>query len=74
MCGDKDKFIELDETIKGNVIFADHLKIVIKGKCMILIKLKDGSHQFIGDIYYIHIIKGNILSLGQLLKRVIRLR
>jgi hypothetical protein len=69
MCGDRDKFIELDETIKGNVIFADHLKIVIKGKCMILIKLKDGSHQFIGDIYYIPIIKSNILSLGQLLKK-----
>jgi hypothetical protein len=36
---------------------------------MILIKLKDGSHQFIGDIYYIPIIKSNILSLGQLLKK-----
>lgn len=44
MCGDRDKFMKLDKTIKGNVTFVDHLKIVIKEKCNILIKLKDGSH------------------------------
>lgn len=25
MCGDKDKFMELDELIKGDVTFIDHL-------------------------------------------------
>jgi len=64
MCGDKDKFIELDEAIRGNVIFTDHSKVVIKGKCIILIKFKDKSHQFIGDVYYIPTIKSNILSFG----------
>jgi ABC-type polysaccharide/polyol phosphate transport system ATPase subunit len=49
MCRDKDKFMELDEAIRGNVTFVDHSKVAIKGKCTILIKLKDGSHQFIGD-------------------------
>ena len=34
---------------------------------MILIKLKDESHQFIGDVYYIPTMKNNILSLEQLL-------
>ena len=68
-CGDKDKFIELDEVIRGNVIFADHSKVVIKEKDTILIKLKDGSHQFIGDVYYIPTMKSNILSLGQLLEK-----
>jgi hypothetical protein len=30
MCGDKDKFMELDEAIRGNVTFVDHLKVAIK--------------------------------------------
>jgi len=51
ICGDKDKFMELDEAIRGNVTFVNHSKIVIKGKHMILIELKDGSHQFICYVY-----------------------
>jgi hypothetical protein len=66
---DKDKFMKLDEAIRGNVTFTDHSKVFIKGKCLILIKLKDGSHQFIGDVYYISTMKSNILSLGQLLEK-----
>jgi hypothetical protein len=69
MCGDKDKFMKLGEPIRGNVTFADHSKVAIKGKCMILIKLKDESHQFIGDVYYIPTMKSNILSLRQLLEK-----
>jgi hypothetical protein len=59
--------MKLDEIIRGNVIFADHSKVAIKEKYTILIKLKDGSHQFIGDVYYIPTMKNNILSLEQLL-------
>ena len=44
ICGEKDKFMELDEAIIGSVTFVDHSKKFIKGKCMILIKLKDGNH------------------------------
>jgi len=57
MCGDRYKFIELDESIKGNVTFTNHSKVSIKGKCMILIKLKNRSHQFISDVYYTPTIK-----------------
>jgi hypothetical protein len=64
MCGDKDKSIEFDEAISSNFTFADHSNVVIKGKGRILIKLKDESYRFIGDIYYIPTVKSNILSLG----------
>jgi hypothetical protein len=30
MCGDKDKFMELDEAIGGNVTFMNHSKVIIK--------------------------------------------
>jgi hypothetical protein len=32
MCGDKNKFMELDKEIRGNDTFADHLKVAIKRK------------------------------------------
>jgi len=51
-------FMELD-----NVTFMDHSRVSIKGKCTILIKLKDGSHQFVGNAYYIPMVKSNKLSL-----------
>jgi hypothetical protein len=54
--------MELDEAIRDNITFADHSKVAIKRKDTILIKLKDESHQFIGDFYYIPMVKRNILS------------
>jgi hypothetical protein len=64
MCIDKDKFVELDESIKGNFTFIDHSKISIKKKGTILNQMKDDSHQFISDVYYIPTVKSNILSLS----------
>jgi hypothetical protein len=47
ICVETDNFIELDEVIRGKVNFVNYSKVAIKGKCMILIKLNDESHQFI---------------------------
>jgi hypothetical protein len=44
MYGDKDKFMELDKSIRGNVTFTNHSKISIKKKCTILIQMKNDSH------------------------------
>ena len=69
MCGYKNMFTELDESVNRHVSFGDSSKVDVKGKDKIFIQLKDGSHKFISNIYYIPEMKNNILSLGQLLEK-----
>ncbi|PKU78070.1 Retrovirus-related Pol polyprotein from transposon TNT 1-94 [Dendrobium catenatum] len=69
MCGKRSMFVELDETVGGNVSFGDDSKIEVKGKGNILIRLKNGNHQFISNVYFVPNMRSNILSLGQLLEK-----
>ncbi|PKU82133.1 hypothetical protein MA16_Dca004151 [Dendrobium catenatum] len=68
MCRDKNMFIKI-EAIESQIYFGDFLKIPVKGKDKILILLKDGTHQFIFEVYYVSDMKCNILSLGKLLEK-----
>nr|GEY39331.1 retrovirus-related Pol polyprotein from transposon TNT 1-94 [Tanacetum cinerariifolium] len=52
-----------------NVTFGDESKAPVKGKGKILIRAKDGSYQYIPDVYNVHNLKSNILSVGQLLMK-----
>ncbi|XP_070035564.1 uncharacterized protein [Nicotiana tomentosiformis] len=53
MCRCKEKFVEINKTVRGNESFGDTSKIQIEGICMILISCKDGSHKLIQDVYYV---------------------
>jgi hypothetical protein len=66
MCRDKNKFVELNELVSGNVTFRDLSKALIKEKGTILISLKNGEHQFLTNVYFVPIMKSKILSSGQL--------
>ncbi|PKU87925.1 hypothetical protein MA16_Dca007867 [Dendrobium catenatum] len=68
MCRDKNMFVEM-KTMESQIYFDNSSKILVKGKGKILILLKDGTHQFIFEVYYVPYMKNNILSLGQLLEK-----
>ncbi|RDY00018.1 hypothetical protein CR513_16853, partial [Mucuna pruriens] len=69
MCGYKEKFVELEEKVRENVSFGYSSKVQIQEKCTILISLKDGSHKFIKDVYYVSKLRSNIFSFEQLVKK-----
>jgi hypothetical protein len=69
MCGQRDLFGDLDEIIQGLVTFGDTSKVTFKGKGNISIKLKNGDHSYIADVYYVPAIKHNLLSVGQLMEK-----
>ena len=63
MTGEEDLFVEMEES-KGNVTFGDESKAPVKGKGKILIRAKDGSHQYISDVYNMSNLKSNIFKCG----------
>jgi len=69
MSGQRDLFGDLDEIVKGQVIFEDTSKVPVKGRGNILIRLKNGDHCYIADVYYVPAIKHNLLSISQLLEK-----
>lgn len=62
-------FAKLDETFKGLVSFGDNSKIHVEDKGKIVIRFKNGAHQFITNLYYVQKMSSNILSLEQLLEK-----
>ena len=66
MCGKKELFSSLDESVKSSVRFGNNTDIPILGKGRISIRLKDGSHNSISDVFYAPGLHHNLLSMGQL--------
>ncbi|XP_022865726.1 uncharacterized protein LOC111385558 [Olea europaea var. sylvestris] len=57
MSGNKELFTTINYSIKGNIVFGDENKVLIKGKCDVLIRAKNGSHLLISQVYYVHTLK-----------------
>lgn len=61
-------FLELDETYQDTVRFGDDSIISVMGKGNVQVMTKANSIHTIGDIFYAHALKINLLSAGQLLE------
>lgn len=69
MCGRKELFTELDETVHGQITFGDNSHAEIKGKGKVVITQRNGENKYISDVYYVPALKSNLISLGQLLEK-----
>ena len=73
MCGKKEFFSYLDESVRGEVNFGNKAKVSIMGKGNVLIRLKDGSHEHISDVFYVPSLHRNLLSMGQLSEKGLKI-
>ncbi|XP_019432612.1 PREDICTED: uncharacterized protein LOC109339605 [Lupinus angustifolius] len=64
----KDWFTTLDESTKSKVMFDDHNAISAEGIGKVMIQRRDGKKAYISKVPYVLKMKGNLLSLGQLLE------
>ncbi|KAL5806123.1 hypothetical protein ACOSQ4_028856 [Xanthoceras sorbifolium] len=73
MCGKKEFFSYLNESVRGEVNFGNKAKVSIMGKGNVLIRLKDGSHEHISDVFYVPSLHWNLLSMGQLSEKGLKI-
>ncbi|XP_076935589.1 uncharacterized protein LOC143602316 [Bidens hawaiensis] len=65
MTGNRSFFLELNESITGNVRFGDGLCVKIEGRGSIIFQGKSGEQNLLTETYYVPRLKTNIISLGQ---------
>ena len=69
LSGNKELFSDLDENFHATVKLGDDSKLEVLGKGKIAIRLKDGSLNYISDVFYAPGICQNLLSVGQLAEK-----
>src|ERR1044072_2337374 len=69
LSGNKELFSDLDEKFHATVKLGDNSKLEVLGKGKVAIRLKDGSLNYISDVFYAPGIYQNLLSVGQLAEK-----
>ena len=69
MTGIREWFLNLDQSVKSQVKFADDRILTAEGIGKVLIKTKDGGQFCITNVLFVLGMKSNLLSLGQLLEK-----
>lgn len=74
MTGDRSAFVDLDETVHGNVKFGDGSVVQIMGRGTIAFSIDGGPQRAFSDVFYIPKLKSSVVSLGQLDKHACDIR
>lgn len=69
MRGNKDGFVQIDESTKSDVLLGDDKPVEAKGKGTIVVKTKQGKPKHINDVSYVPGLAHNLLTVGQLLEK-----
>ena len=67
--GKKELCFEIDESVDGEIKFGNNIILLVFGREKIPISLKNGSTNFISDVFYVHELHHNLLSMDQLSKK-----
>jgi len=70
----KELFSSLNKMVKSTIKFGNNTNIPILGKGQITIKLKDGSQNFIYDVFYTLGLHLNLLSMRQRSEKVFNMK
>ncbi|GJW21496.1 putative RNA-directed DNA polymerase [Tanacetum coccineum] len=65
MCGNKDRFVDLDSSFSTSVKLGNNTRMMVIGKGRVKLFL-NGSTFIINDVYYVPDLKNNLLSIRQL--------
>ncbi|KAA0063962.1 integrase [Cucumis melo var. makuwa] len=68
MTGNRSIFVTLDESFQNEVKTGDNTRLQVKGQGDILVKTKKGTKR-VTNVFYVPGLKHNLLSIGQLLQR-----
>lgn len=68
MTGNKNCFVNFDESVQREVKTGDNKRLIVKGCGDIPIRTKQGTN-YISNVYYVPDLKHNLLSVGQLTRK-----
>lgn len=72
MCGTKEWFLELDNDFRQNVKLGDDRRLMVEGKGNLRLCINNQT-QVITSVYYVPGLKSNLLSMGQLQQKGLRI-
>ncbi|KAL8123294.1 hypothetical protein AgCh_011317 [Apium graveolens] len=68
MTGQREKFKDIDESVNVLVRFRYGSTVNIKGKGTVAFKCKNREEMILREVYFIQMLRNNIISLGQMIK------